>query len=50
LAHLIIRLSGRPSDLNLVLDVVGWGMLIAMPVIWLVIDTVFVMLATVFVR
>ena len=33
-AHLIFRLSGRSSDFDKLLNVVGFGMLVPMPVVW----------------
>ena len=35
LVHLILRLSGRASDFDQILNVVGMGMLIPMPAVWL---------------
>lgn len=34
--HLILRLAGRESDIDWILNVVGWGLLVVMPVVWLV--------------
>jgi len=34
-AHLILRLAGRASDFDQALNVVGMGMVIPMPVVWL---------------
>ena len=35
LVHLIFRLGGEESDLDPILNIVGWGMLVVMPVVWL---------------
>ena len=34
--HLILRISGRPSHFDQILNVTGFGLLIVMPVVWLV--------------
>ena len=33
--HLCLRLAGNPSDFNWILNVVGFGLLIVMPAVWL---------------
>lgn len=35
IAHLILRLSGRTSEFDQILNVIGLGMLIPMPVVWI---------------
>ena len=35
IVHLVLRLSGKASDIDQVLNIVGMGMLIPMPVVWL---------------
>jgi hypothetical protein len=32
--HVVLRISGRASDLDRILNVIGWGLLIVMPVVW----------------
>jgi hypothetical protein len=33
--HVILRLAGKDSQFDWILNVVGWGLLIVMPVVWL---------------
>jgi len=33
--HVILRLAGRESDFDWILNVVGWGLLVVMPAVWL---------------
>lgn len=33
--HLILRLAGRQSSFDWILNVIGWGLLIVMPAVWL---------------
>ncbi len=35
LAHVVLRLAGKVSDFDQILNIVGLGMLIPMPVVWL---------------
>jgi hypothetical protein len=35
LAHIVLRLAGKSSDFDQVLNIIGLGMLIPMPVIWI---------------
>ena len=35
LAHLLVRLAGKASDFDRVLNIIGFGMLIPMPAVWL---------------
>jgi len=33
--HLILRLAGKKSDFDWILNVIGWGLLVVMPAVWL---------------
>lgn len=35
LVHLILRLTGKQSSIDWILNVIGWGLLVVMPVVWL---------------
>lgn len=35
LVHLILRLTGKQNSIDWILNVIGWGLLVVMPVVWL---------------